>query len=114
MLLSGTTYSQSSNKVFKCPVLVQGESNVEVGFVTEISADYMITANQLTAGVVYQDHQPDRSNIHDSFKMDVEQAQDYYFVYIPNSPDNKRMIKSSNLTLLDMSYETALKYSKQL
>ena len=102
--------TSSKTKNFKYPVAIQQADQIEIGFVTEYTWNYLIQSKQLKAGVVYQDNNPDKISTFEQLKLDVEQLQEYCFVYLPKNSGNKTpMIKEGYLTLLDLSYEDALK-----
>lgn len=110
MLTVSVSFAQTKNtEKFKYPVLIQQDNKVEIGFVSEYTWNYLIQLN-LRSGVIYQDNHPDDASVFEQLKMDVEKLQDYCFVYLPKANGNKTpMIKEGCLTLLDLSYEDAMK-----
>lgn len=114
MLTVSVSFAQSkptkNTERFKYPVLVQHDEVIEIGFVSEYTWNYLIQSKQLQSGVVYKDNHPEDASTFEQLKMDVDQLQEYCFVYLPKSTGNKTpMIKEGNLTLVDLSYEDALK-----
>ena len=111
MISMSVSFAQKSNtKNFKHPVFVKSMDKIEIGFVTEITWNYLIQPKKLQSGIVYQDFNPDEASEYERIKMDVEQLQEYCFVYFPKDGGNKTpMIKEDKIILLDMSYDDALK-----
>jgi len=112
IVLTNVSVAQTPSKTknFKYPVAIQQADQIEIGFVTEYTWNYLIQSKQIKSGVVYQDNNPDKISTFEQLKLDVEQLQEYCFVYLPKNSGNKTpMIKEGYLTLLDLSYEDALK-----
>lgn len=114
MLTASVSFAQSkptkNTERFKYPVLVQHDEVIEIGFVSEYTWNYLIQSKSLKSNVVYQDIHPDDISTFERLKTDVDQLQEYCFVYLPKNSGNKTpMIKEGYLTLLDLSYEDALK-----
>ena len=115
MLTASVSFAQSkqskNTEQFNHPVLVQQNEKIEIGFVSEYTANDLIQSKPMKSGVVYYENNSEDASVFEQLIMDVpEKLQEYCFVYFPKSSGNKTpMIKKENLTPLDLSYENALK-----